>query len=66
MKLYDGVWGGTMKNWLKFGCDPGLFKWVNEQKSTAILFGACPDRGAGNDPEALESAIHQSPTFMNA
>ena len=25
----------------------------------------CPVRGAGNDPEALRLAFHQSPTFMN-
>ena len=32
----------------------------------AIIFVACPDRGAGNDPEALGSAFQQSPTFIKA
>ena len=27
---------------------------------------ACPERGAGNDPEALGLAFHQGATFINA
>ena len=27
---------------------------------------ACPDRGAGNDPEVLGLGFHQGPTFINA
>ena len=32
MKFYGGVLGSTMKNWLKFGGDLGLPRWVNERK----------------------------------
>ena len=38
-----------MKNWLNFGGDLGILRWVNEQKDTIIVV-AYPDRGAGNDP----------------
>ena len=34
-------------------------------KNTIIVV-ACPDRGAYEDPEALELAFHQGPTFINA
>ena len=37
MKFYRGVWGGTMKNWLYFGGDMGLLRWVNEQQNTGPL-----------------------------
>ena len=50
MKFYGGVLGSTMKNWLNFGGDLGILRWVNEQKST-IMVVAYPDRGAGNDPK---------------
>ena len=33
MKFYGGVLGSTMKNWLNFGGDPGILRWVNEQKT---------------------------------
>ena len=46
----DGVLSSTRKNWLKFGGDMGIVRWVNEQKNTAIVV-AYPDRGEGNDPE---------------
>ena len=31
-----------------------------------IIVVACPDPGAGNDPEALGLALYQDPTFVNA
>ena len=49
MKLYGGVLGSTMKNWLNIGGDLGILRWVNKQKNTIIVV-AYPDRGAGNDP----------------
>ena len=49
MKCYGEVLGSTMKNWLNFGGDLGILRWVNEQKNTIIVV-AYPDRGAGNDP----------------
>ena len=39
-----------MKNWLNFGGDLGILRWVNEQKNTIIVV-SYPDRGAGNDPK---------------
>ena len=33
MKFFVEVLGGTMKNWLNFGGDLGLLRWVNEQKT---------------------------------
>ena len=48
--FYGGVLGSTMKNWLNFGGDLGIPRWVNEQKNTIIVV-AYPDRGAGNDPK---------------
>ena len=50
MKFYGGVMGSTMKNWLNFGGDLCILRWVNEQKTTIIVV-AYPDRGAGNDPK---------------
>ena len=50
MKFYGGVLGSTMKNWLNFGDDLGILRWVNEQENTIIVV-AYPDRGAGNDPK---------------
>ena len=50
MKFYGGVLGSTMKNWLNFGGDLGILRWVYEQKNTIIVV-AYPDRGAGNDPK---------------
>ena len=51
MKFYGVlVLGSTMKNWLNFGGDLGILRWVNEQKNTIIVV-AYPDRGAGNDPK---------------
>ena len=50
MKFYGGVLGSAMTNWLKFGGDLGILRWVNEQKNTIIVV-AYPDRGAGNDPK---------------
>ena len=32
MKFYGGVLGSTMKNWLNFGGDVGILRWLNEQK----------------------------------
>ena len=50
MKFYGRVLSSTRKNWLNFGGDLGILRWVNEQKNTVIVV-AYPDRGAGNDPE---------------
>ena len=50
MKFYGGVLSSTRKNWLNFGGDLGIVRWVNEQKTTIIVV-AYPDHGAGNDPE---------------
>ena len=50
MKFYGRVLSSTRKNWLNFGGDLGIVRWVNEQKTTVIVV-AYPDRGAGNDPE---------------
>ena len=38
-----------MKNWLYFGGDLGLDEWAKH----TLVVAACPDRGAGNDPEGL-------------
>ena len=50
MKFYGRVLSNTKKNWLNFGGDLGIVRWVNEQKNTVIVV-AYPDCGAGNDPE---------------
>ena len=50
MKFYGGVLSSTRKNWLNFGGDLGIVRWVNEPKNTVIVV-AYPDRGEGNDPE---------------
>ena len=50
MKFDGGVQSSTRKNWLNFGGDLGIVRWVNEQNNTIIVV-AYPDRGAGNDPE---------------
>ena len=50
MKFYGRVLSSTSKNWLNFGGDLGIVRWVNEQKNTIIVV-AYPDRGEGNDPE---------------
>ena len=50
MKFYGRVLSSTWKNWLNFGGDLGIVRWVNEQKNTVIVV-AYPDRGEGNDPE---------------
>ena len=50
MTFYGRVLSSTSKNWLNFGGDLGIVRWVNEQKNTVIVV-AYPDRGEGNDPE---------------
>ena len=50
MKFYGRVLSSTRKNWLNFGGDLGIVRWVNEQKNTVIVV-AYPDRREGNDPE---------------
>ena len=50
MEFYGRVLSSTSKNWLNFGGDLGIVRWVNEQKNTVIVV-AYPDRGEGNDPE---------------
>ena len=51
MKFYGRVLSSTRKNWLTFGGDLGIVRWVNERKNTIVV--AYPDRGEGNDPELL-------------
>ena len=51
------VLGTTVKNWLNFGGDMGILRWVNEQKNTIIVV-AYPDRGTGYDPKHLSLAFH--------
>ena len=48
--LAKEVLDSTMKNWLNFGGDLGILRWLNEQQNTIIVV-AYPDRGAGNDPK---------------
>ena len=50
MKFYGRVLSSNRKNWLNFGGDLGIVRWVNEQKNTIIVI-AYPDRGEGNNPE---------------
>ena len=57
MKFYGGVVDSIMKNWLYFGGDLGILRWVNEQKTTIIVV-AYPDRGAGNDSKPLGLVFH--------
>ena len=48
MKFYGGVLGSTMKNWLNFGCDLGILRWVNEENKkhgNATTTSNLPDRG---------------------
>ena len=33
VKFYGEVLGSTMKNWLNFGNDLNILRWVNEQKT---------------------------------
>ena len=37
MKFYVRVLSSTSKNWLNFGGDLGIVRWVNEQKNTVIV-----------------------------
>ena len=50
VKFYGWVLSSTSKNWINFGGDLGIVRWVNEQKNTVIVV-AYPDRGEGNEPE---------------
>ena len=50
--FYGRILSSTRKNWLNFGGDLGIVRWVNEQKNSLIVV-AYPDRGEGNDPEPL-------------
>ena len=52
MKFYGRVLSSTSKNWLNFGGDLGIVRWVNEQKTT-ILVEAYPDRGEGKHANIL-------------
>ena len=66
IKFYRRVGSGTIKNWLNFGGDLSLLRWVNEQNNTLIVV-AWPERAADNDPKALELHFHhQSSTFITA
>ena len=56
MKFYGRVLSSTRKNWLNFGGDLGIVRWVNEQKNTVIVV-AYPDRRAGNDPEPAKCPV---------
>ena len=42
------------------------YGWMSKWGKNTIIVVACPDGGAGIDPEALGLAIHQGPTFINA
>ena len=54
-----------MKNWLNFGGDLGILRWVNGQKYIIIVV-AYPDRGAGNDSKPLGLAFHhQGSTLLH-
>ena len=54
-----------MKNWLNFGGDLGILRWVNGQK-TIIIVVAYPDCGAGNDSKPLGLAFHhQGSTLLH-
>ena len=44
--LMEGSLGSTRKNWLNFGGDLGILRWVNERKNTIIVV-AYSDGGAG-------------------
>ena len=37
MKFYGRVLSNTRKNWLNFGGDLGIVRWVNEPKTTVIV-----------------------------
>ena len=37
MKFYGVILGSIIKNWLNFGGDLGILRWVNEQKNTIIV-----------------------------
>ena len=50
MKVYGRVLSSTRKNWLNFGGDLSIVRWVNEQKNTVIVV-AYPYRDAGNGPD---------------
>ena len=54
------VLGSIVKNWLNFGGDLGVLKWVKEQKKPTIIAVVYPDHGAGrpNDPEPLALVFH--------
>ena len=54
-----------MKNWLNFGGDLGILRWVNGKKYIIIVV-AYPDRGAGNDSKPLGLAFHhQGSTLLH-
>ena len=54
-----------MKNWLNFGGDLGILRWVNGQKYIIIVV-AYPDCGAGNDSKPLGLAFHhQGSTLLH-
>ena len=62
-----------MKNWINFGGDLGILRWVNEQKNTIIVV-AYPDRGAlsktyfilggGGGGGGVVVLHHQGSTFL--
>ena len=53
MKFYEGIWGYTIKNWVNFGGDLSLLRWVKEQNNPTIIVVAWLAGSIGNDPEAL-------------
>ena len=65
MKFYGVVLSSIIKNWLNFGGDLGILRWVNGQKNIIIVV-AYPDRGAGNDSKPLGLAFHhQGSTLLH-
>ena len=65
MKFYGVVLSSIIKNWLNFGGDLGILRWVNGQKNIIIVV-AYPDQGAGNDSKPLGLAFHhQGSTLLH-
>ena len=46
------------------GGDLGFLQRANDQ-TKLIIVAACPDQGAGNDPEALEARISRSRPYIH-
>ena len=68
MNCNEILWRGSgwdKEELINIGGNMGLLRCVNE-KNNSVIVVACPDRGAGNDPETLGLPFHQQgPTFIN-